>query len=89
MRRDLMEILACPICKHEELELTAFEEKEEVEEGVIYCPACTRFYPIRSSIPHMLPDHLRKEKEDTEFLHKWQEKLPDAIKSGKSLPFSI
>ena len=89
MRKKLMEILACPICKHEELELTIFKEKDEIEAGIIFCPSCTRFYPIKNAIPHMLPDHLRKEKEDIEFLKKWESNLPNAIKSGPIKPFSL
>ena len=88
MHHDLMEILACPMCKCEELELEIFEESEEVNEGMIICTACNRFYPIKDTIPHMLPDHLRKEKEEVIFLKKFQEKVPDKIlKKGK--PFNL
>ena len=84
-----MEILACPICKNPVLKLLIFEENEvEVESGIIFCSSCSRYYPIRSTIPIMLPDDLRKEKEDLEFLKKYKEKIPEEIlKKGK--PFSI
>ncbi len=79
MKRKLMEILACPIDKHHPLELHVFEEKEEVVEGLILCPECLRWYPIRDEIPEMLPDDLRKEAEDLPFLKKWKEKIPTKI----------
>jgi uncharacterized protein YbaR (Trm112 family) len=88
MKKKLMEILACPIDKHHPLELLVFEEKEEVVEGLIICPKCLRWYPIRDEIPEMLPDELRKEGEDLPFLRKWKEKVPEKILSeGK--PFNL
>lgn len=55
--------------------------KWEVEEGVIYCPSCGRWYPIIDSIPHMLPDYIREKeaKSELEFLERNKEKLPDKI----------
>ncbi len=84
-----MEILACPICKNPDLTLIIFEEnKLEVKSGIIHCTNCARYYPIRSTIPIMLPDDLRKEKEDLEFLRKFESQIPSEIlTSGK--PFNL
>ena len=88
MKRKLMEILACPIDKYYPLEIYVFEEKEEIVEGIIVCPKCLRWYPIKDEIPEMLPDELRNKKEDMEFLKKWREKIPEKILTeGK--PFSL
>jgi uncharacterized protein YbaR (Trm112 family) len=89
MKKDLMEILACPICKNIELKLYIFEENErEIESGLIYCPKCNRYYPIKGTIPVMLPDDLRKEEEDLKFLSANQNKIPTKILTdGK--PFSL
>jgi len=88
MKKKLMEILACPIDKHYPLELLVFEEKEEIVEGLIICPKCSRWYPIRDEIPEMLPDELRKEVEDLQFLRKWKEMIPEEILlEGK--PFNL
>ena len=59
MKRDLMEILACPVCKGP-LELSvASEEGEEIVEGSLYCQACAETYPIEDTIPNLLPPQLR------------------------------
>jgi uncharacterized protein YbaR (Trm112 family) len=83
-----MDILACPIDKYYPLELYVFEEKEEIAEGVIICPKCSRWYPIREEIPEMLPDELREEKDEIPFLKKWKDKFPPKIVTdGK--PFNL
>ena len=88
IKRKLMEILACPIDKHHPLELYVFEGREEIVEGLIVCPKCLRWYPIRDEIPEMLPDELRNAKEDLPFLEKWRRKVPKKIlEEGK--PFNL
>lgn len=55
MRRDLMEVLACPQCKGP-LELVAQAEKgEEVVTGKLICQRCKVTYPIEESVPNLLP----------------------------------
>lgn len=59
MRKDLMEILACPMCKGD-LELTVEEERDdEVVTGSLFCAKCNERYPIEDSIPNLLPPELR------------------------------
>jgi uncharacterized protein YbaR (Trm112 family) len=59
MKRELMDILACPVCKGK-LELSVEEEKEkEIVTGSLYCPKCEVNYPILETIPHLLPPNLR------------------------------
>lgn len=59
--------------------LNAFKQRVEVEEGLLRCPQCKRWYPIVETIPQMLPDHLRYQKKDLEFLAKWQARVPKDI----------
>ena len=60
MRKDLMDILACPMCKGS-LELTIDkEEGDDVIEGSLFCAKCNETYPINESIPNLLPPELRK-----------------------------
>jgi len=47
--KELLEILACPVCK-KEVELKGEE---------LVCKGCGRRYRIVDGIPHMLPDELR------------------------------
>lgn len=55
MKKKLMEILACPVCKGE-LKLTVDEEKgDDVVAGSLYCPKCRIKYSITGSIPNLLP----------------------------------
>ena len=59
MKKDLMDILACPVCKGE-LELSVGEEKEqEVVTGSLYCPRCDVRYTIVDTIPNLLPPDQR------------------------------
>ena len=61
MKKDLMEILACPVCKGE-LELRSeSEEGDDVVTGSLFCAACNETYPIEESIPNLLPPDLRRE----------------------------
>lgn len=53
--------------------------KKEVDIGVLFCTKCKRWYPIIDEIPRMLPDQLRNEKEDLEFLRKYADKIPKKI----------
>ncbi len=55
MKRELMDILACPVCKGG-LELSVDEENEtEIVAGSLYCPKCAVNYPIVDTIPNLLP----------------------------------
>ncbi|MCX8126253.1 MAG: methytransferase partner Trm112 [Dehalococcoidia bacterium] len=55
MRRELLSILACPVCKGP-LELQATEEDDrEVVSGSLYCDRCRYSYPIVDTIPNLMP----------------------------------
>ena len=59
MRREIMDILACPQCKGR-LNLKVEEERDErIVTGSLTCEKCSETYPIRDSIPNLLPPHLR------------------------------
>jgi len=59
MKKDLMDILACPVCKGA-LELSAEEENEqEIVTGSLYCSKCDERYPIEDGIPNLLPPNQR------------------------------
>ncbi len=80
MNKTMMDILACPIDKNHPLELFEINEKDNIiSEGALFCPKCSRFYPIIEEIPIMLPDELRDKKQETEFLKNYKDKLPEKI----------
>ena len=55
MKKELMEVLACPVCKGD-LALTVDEEEgEEIVKGSLYCSKCSYSYPIVDTIPNLLP----------------------------------
>ena len=55
MKQELMDILACPVCKGP-LELNTVEEKDsEVITGSLFCSKCNHNYQIVDSIPNLLP----------------------------------
>jgi len=59
MKKELMDILACPVCKSS-LKLNITEEKEgEVITGSLFCHKCNHSYPITESIPNLLPPNLK------------------------------
>lgn len=60
MKKELIEILACPLCKGE-LQLDIEEENDkEIVTGSLNCAKCDQRYPIVDSIPNLLPPELRE-----------------------------
>ena len=59
VRRDLMEILACPVDKSPLDLVVEREEGGEVIAGTLTCTVCGEVYPIEDSIPNLLPPELR------------------------------
>ncbi len=60
MRHDLLDILACPVCKGALTLTAALEDGGEVIEGALHCAACDERYPIEGGIPNLLPPDLRR-----------------------------
>jgi uncharacterized protein YbaR (Trm112 family) len=61
MRKSLMKILVCPICKGNlELKISK-QEKDEIISGKLVCEKCKEIFPIKNSIPHLLPKSLQFE----------------------------
>ena len=60
MKKELMDILACPICKGDLILNVTKENDEEIVSGTIYCSKCDEHYPIEDGIPNMLPPDLRE-----------------------------
>jgi uncharacterized protein YbaR (Trm112 family) len=64
MKKELMDILACPMCKSDlELSIDEEDEKGEIVKGSLYCRKCDERYPIEDGIPNLLPPELRQSSE--------------------------
>ncbi len=61
MKKELIEILACPLCKRN-LGLEITEETDgEILTGYLTCAPCQQRYPISDGIPNLLPPESRTE----------------------------
>ncbi len=60
MRQELMDILACPMCKGALTLTTVSVEADEVITGTLRCAACGEDYPIDEGIPNLLPPEMRR-----------------------------
>ena len=59
MKRELVDIFACPVCKGK-LELSVDKENgEEIVACSLYCQKCNERYPIVDAIPNLLPPDQR------------------------------
>lgn len=55
MQRDLIDILACPADKAPLTLAVEHAEGDDVVNGSLSCSECNAVYPIRDSIPNLLP----------------------------------
>jgi len=61
MKESLMEIVCCPMDKHD-LELDAGKRDDgEIISGTLTCTDCGESYPIEDGIPNLLPSDMRDE----------------------------
>ena len=63
MRKDMMEILVCPVDKGTLTLTVVKEDGNEVVEGSLHCASCNETYPIQDTIPNLLPPDLRRQME--------------------------
>jgi uncharacterized protein YbaR (Trm112 family) len=55
MKKELIDILACPVCKSS-LSMKVTEEKQgEIITGTLRCEQCRHDYLIKDAIPDLLP----------------------------------
>jgi len=55
MRRSLLDILCCPVCKGDLVLRSTEVEGGEILEGVLSCGVCSVEYPITDGIPDLIP----------------------------------
>jgi uncharacterized protein len=75
MKQSFLDKLVCPFDKAE-LNIKIFEvQDEEIQEGILTCECCNRYYPIVRGIPIMSPDEYRELSLEIPLLQKWGERL--------------
>ncbi len=55
MKRNLLSMLCCPVCKGDLSLAVEREEGKEILEGTLSCSRCKKGYPIEEGIPNLLP----------------------------------
>ena len=60
MKKDILDILACPECKNSLLLHIEEEDEVEVITGTLECPECDLQFPITNAIPNLIPSDLRE-----------------------------
>ena len=59
MRKDMMEVLACPMCKSDlTLQITS-QDGDEITSGTLTCNRCDEVYPVEDGVPNLLPAEYR------------------------------
>ncbi len=59
MKRSLLDILVCPMCKGDLMLAVDEEDGAEIVSGALHCGACGLDYPIEDTIPNLLPPEMR------------------------------
>jgi len=59
MKRSLMDILCCPVCKGDLVLRVDAEDEKEILTGNLHCATCNVDYPISEGIPNLLPQNSR------------------------------
>lgn len=75
MKFETIEKLCCPFDKHDLDLKIILKDSENVLEGWLTCPSCTRIYPIIKGIPIMNPDEYREAHLEQPVLDRWQKQL--------------
>jgi uncharacterized protein YbaR (Trm112 family) len=55
MKKDIIDILCCPVCKSNLILKVETEEKDDIIKGFFTCKKCNQFYKITDGIPDFLP----------------------------------
>lgn len=55
MKRELLDILCCPVCKGDLALSVKKEDAAGIVEGALSCARCRRSFPVEDGIPDLLP----------------------------------
>lgn len=54
---DLLQFLACPVCRADLRPETALWQSQEIDRGALKCTSGCGSYPIEGGVPRLLPEH--------------------------------
>ncbi|GAB4325997.1 MAG: hypothetical protein Kow0059_22260 [Candidatus Sumerlaeia bacterium] len=77
MQRWTADIVQCPLDGAAPLRLTvlAAADDDDVEDGLLECPACKRVFPIAAGVPHLVRDGLRLPERERELAERHRQTL--------------
>jgi uncharacterized protein YbaR (Trm112 family) len=55
MKRSILPLLCCPVCKGELTVHVDEGDEREIMDGTLHCQSCCINYPIEDGIPDLLP----------------------------------
>ncbi|NYT17374.1 MAG: Trm112 family protein [Methanomicrobiales archaeon] len=55
MKRSILPLLCCPVCKGDLIVTVTEGDEEVIREGILHCPICRVDYPVEDGIPDLLP----------------------------------
>jgi len=55
LKRDLVNILCCPVCKGDLSLSVARQDADEILAGTLHCGKCKKGYAVDEGIPNLLP----------------------------------
>ena len=61
MKEELMDILCCPMDKHDLTLEVDDRDDDEILAGTLTCTECGETFPIEEGIPNLLPPEMREE----------------------------
>lgn len=98
MLKHVFELLMCHYCGEDQSLIAPLELHElqtsntphglRINQGIIFCRSCKRFYMIKDEIICMPLDNDRNKEQELEFLRRWQDQLPEYI-TKSARPYNL
>ena len=76
---DIFSMLRCPYCESDQtlhllpIVQSQTEQGVKINQGIIFCTRCNRYYIIKDEIAFLSQDHLRDKNDELLFLRTWRE----------------
>lgn len=77
MKTQLLDKLCCPFDKADLTIRILKQEADEIQEAILNCTHCSRYYPVVFGVPIMSPDEYREKSLETPLLKRWGLQISD------------